>query len=1229
MAEIDSLTIRIQAETGSAVAQLKQIIQLVERLNTVANDKGWKSFTNGISRLGKASEKVEKLASALKGLQNMQVSPDLKKNFEKITTATDSLTGATKNISRFNSALKRLAKTGAESDQMGKTYGKLTSLLVGMSRGLSKANFQTVADGLKNLASAMGRIKKLGEDADLGKKFETVSQAVGTFANRLNSAVSDDVLARLERIATALKDIAQSSNAAGRAAKKFEKANQQKDANDVKAFAKAWQNVLKAVETVNKELSKIGSELYGSFESTGIIADLDSMTGAISKNIPVLGELTSAWKSAASQIKSIVLSNASVVDKASQIVLVRVSTLVRALYSIVKLPFSKAALGSTRGIISMISLPLKNLANNITDVTKRWKKFTSSLSRIAIYRLIRSALKEISKAMKEGVQNLYQWGMAWRNTYSSAAKFVDSMDRLSTAFLYLKNSIGAMVSPLIDTVAPVIDMLVDKFVALTNAINQAMAALSGAGVWRRALKYQYTYAEAANLTTKALKRTVLAFDELNKLDDPNKGGSGSDLDYSKMFEEVPVDDWLARILDSSSWRILGTGIANKINETLANLNWSSIKSSARIWARRFGSFLDGMFMGISMPLLGKSIAEGLNTMALSINTFFKEFHFTDLGKNIADGFTSMINNMEWDQIGRAMTQKWKAAFELIIGFSDVDLTGLGTGIVEMIANAIDNIPIKDFSKALMKLIPKLGTELGIIINGLFTSTNKAMNSIPFKKLGESFATGINNMFRGIDSEEAGTFLTNGLKAIIDFTTGALGKLNWDSLNEKLGGIITSIFKNIDLTQAVGNAVQIAERIVGVLTTIVNAIPWEEVGDAIASVDTTELKNGLKKLFENVVDGLKRAGVMDEVAGGLAAYFGLKLGGAFAKYLPSILIASSMSGSAASGGGLLASFGGLQGLLGMDMATVLGAGTFTEIAAYIGTGIVGALAAWFGGQKIGNMLGKWLFPDDAAYYENFHWFGDGGLFEASIDFAKMKAEDFGGFISTWTENFKTSHESLYLAVTNQNSLIGGSFGSLASVIQNDGNGAKLTIDSIREALSLWGTTWATEHPIISAGFEAIKTTVENSHIDTLWSGMMGGVLNTTNSILTTIEEKFGAAFNFITGGIKDIIGGANDLNDTLGKGVRTSDPGKITRRASGGTVDKGDLFLAGESGPEIVTSYGGESAVMNMEQIISSISASVAAASGGDIAIPIYLDGNMLDQIIVTAQQRQNIRSGGR
>ena len=35
------------------------------------------------------------------------------------------------------------------------------------------------------------------------------------------------------------------------------------------------------------------------------------------------------------------------------------------------------------------------------------------------------------------------------------------------------------------------------------------------------------------------------------------------------------------------------------------------------------------------------------------------------------------------------------------------------------------------------------------------------------------------------------------------------------------------------------------------------------------------------------------------------------------------------------------------------------------------------------------------------------------------------------------------------------------------------------------------------------------------------------------------------------------------------------------------------------------------------------------SGGGDIVIPVYLGGTMLDEVIVNAQQRANLRSGGR
>lgn len=63
----------------------------------------------------------------------------------------------------------------------------------------------------------------------------------------------------------------------------------------------------------------------------------------------------------------------------------------------------------------------------------------------------------------------------------------------------------------------------------------------------------------------------------------------------------------------------------------------------------------------------------------------------------------------------------------------------------------------------------------------------------------------------------------------------------------------------------------------------------------------------------------------------------------------------------------------------DVGAVLGAGTFAGIAATIGFGIVGALVAWFGGQEIGKLIGRLLFPEDTEWYDNFSWFKEGGFF----------------------------------------------------------------------------------------------------------------------------------------------------------------------------------------------------------------------------------------------------------
>ena len=55
---------------------------------------------------------------------------------------------------------------------------------------------------------------------------------------------------------------------------------------------------------------------------------------------------------------------------------------------------------------------------------------------------------------------------------------------------------------------------------------------------------------------------------------------------------------------------------------------------------------------------------------------------------------------------------------------------------------------------------------------------------------------------------------------------------------------------------------------------------------------------------------------------------------------------------------------------------------------------------------------------------------------------------------------------------------------------------------------------------------------------------------------------------------------------------------------------------------------------DMSELVKAIKTAVSGSgtndgAGGDIVIPVYLGGTMLDEIIINAQQRANLRSGGR
>ena len=282
---------------------------------------------------------------------------------------------------------------------------------------------------------------------------------------------------------------------------------------------------------------------------------------------------------------------------------------------------------AARGL-SNTSTDIRNIGKEASRATDKLGQFFDSITRIAMYRLIRFALKTISDALKEGIGNIYQYDKAL------GGDFAKSMDSLASSFLFLKNSLGAMVAPIITSLAPALSLILDIVAEIANFIGRLFAALSGATSFKKAIRVQTEYAEAIDDTTEAnerLKKSLLGIDEINALQAPTQTGGGT-ISPSPliMFEEVEIPSWLSDVTKTiaaiaiglASWRIssnLIKGVSRLSKTTKIILGIVMAISGAFLLVKgaisaiteglNWGNFTE-MLLGVSLLAGGLAIAFG-------------------------------------------------------------------------------------------------------------------------------------------------------------------------------------------------------------------------------------------------------------------------------------------------------------------------------------------------------------------------------------------------------------------------------------------------------------------------------------------------------------------------------------------------------------------------------------------------------------------------------------------
>ena len=251
----------------------------------------------------------------------------------------------------------------------------------------------------------------------------------------------------------------------------------------------------------------------------------NTITQSIRGVVPVLGRVGSEFSEMLTKAKS---------------ALVHLGKKAKKVFSKVTSGVKLATKGVGKFYATLAKAPLSGFKKAISGATAKVGEFFKMFKKRAFYRAINAVISAITTGFKEGTANVYQYSKAIGGMLAS------SLDSISTNFLYLKNSIGAACAPLINMLAPAIEYVVDKCVALLNVFNQVFAKISGASTWTKAVKYPTEYAEAADSATaanKELKKSILGIDEINPLqDNSSSNGGAGDMDYSLMFEEQELGD---------------------------------------------------------------------------------------------------------------------------------------------------------------------------------------------------------------------------------------------------------------------------------------------------------------------------------------------------------------------------------------------------------------------------------------------------------------------------------------------------------------------------------------------------------------------------------------------------------------------------------------------------------------------------------------------------------------
>ena len=1050
--------------------------------------------------------------------------------------------------------LDKLTESLGKLHEESKDISGLTSLVNALKSVKETASTKTSTAGFTNLIKALDRI------GDASPKLSN------TFV--ILKRISEIDFREIYFAAENIKEIAQSVNKIGKA-----------------GSSRSTSTKKKAKDSGESDNPSESRDVDETVDSSHKVGNALSFMSEMFKDVSDAVSTFSSWMRVAKTVLGPVIDGLKALARIEFAVIQKgfegLKTVLSGMVTVVR-TFASGVLNAASALgrmsLNAAAAPFRALASAVENAHKAVEKLISSISRIIMYRAIRSLLKEITEGFSTGVENIYQFSKAIDGSFSQ------SMDNLASSLLYLKNSIGAAVAPLLESLIPAFTKLINVIVEAVNWVNQLFSLIAGKDTWTRAVYVQTEWAEATESAADAVEdivdemedakpisydddlkpitydaddaadavagigeaakeamRYLAPFDELNVLpelsnngaDDGSgsgKGKSGKDSsskdksskDKSKKSKDKGKDADDGGVSPSVMFEEVPIDskikdLFNTLKEYIENGDWEGLGTF-------IGDKINDLIDSIPWEEIGHKVGYALNGIIETLYHLLKTIDFKNLGKHLAEGFTALLEEINTEKLGRLLVRRFTAILDTILGF------------IEGLSEKADLLrqKVRDFFNGIIDEIQEWlssykweeeGKKLGEVLRAFILGAFESLSTHDFGKAGEALAEYLNGVFSEVPWEELGRVLITYLMILPQNIVTFLETFDWSQGGGAIAYFVNGLVDEIGTFVASHNWGEIAVNMTNGINTFIQETDWVRLGEVLGSF--------IQGFAEYILKGLVNINWVD---------LGTNLGNLFNAMMKQVNL-------------------GEAGTTLADLLTQM----FDGLIAFLNTVELEPLADQLV-QFINNAIDKviaWMdkIQNDPAFAKVKEAIKNA----INTILEKVEWEKIGEFVSDLIADM--------LEYLNDEKILDAAYNAVHKLIQD------IDWDRLEEDLVSFGK---------NLGLAFAK-----SLADVVWSSGILELLNFIPGVNTS-------SFSVLTRNMKNLYSGY----------------------ATGGYPTQGEMFIAREAGPELVGTIGNRTAVVNNDQIVESVSAGVELANDG------VINAIMAGTAQVVGAIREGSRDGG-